>query len=152
MRTAITLIVHEGLTVNEAAKRTGYQWESLAKALLKPHVRAFKSDVKRAWLSSETERAYLVAARLARGAASEDVQLKAARLFIDMDQEARKAMPDQARQLVQIINHGTVHTGQLPSQQLSGVIEAQPYQPLTVLPSNSRPVGRAESDEDDGDE
>ena len=31
LRSAIILIVHEALTVAEAAKRTGYQTESLAK-------------------------------------------------------------------------------------------------------------------------
>ncbi len=151
LRTAIALIVEEGTSQADAARRVGMKAPSLTIALKKPHVRAYKSDVMRAWLESKTERAWLTVANLAETGASEDVQLKAARFLIEQDQEARKAMPNEARQLVQIINHGTVNTGQLPSQQLSGVIEAQPYQPLAVIPSNSRPVGRAESEDDDGE-
>lgn len=148
LRTAITLIVHEGLTVADAAKRTGYATESLAKALMKPHVKAARSDVKRAWLSSETEKAYLTAAKLASGANSEDVQLKAARIFIDMDQAARNAMPEQARQLVQIVTNSVSITAPLTDGQASGVIEAQPYQPLIIAPSNSDLVGRVDNDDE----
>lgn len=150
LRTAVTLIVTDALSIADAAKRTGYKVTSLEIALRKPHVKAFKSDVMRAWRDSKTEKAWHTVVDLASGAASEDVKLKAARFLIEQDEAAKSAMPDQARQLVQIINHGTVNTGQLPSQQLSGVIEAQPYQPLALILSNSRPVGRAESDEDDG--
>jgi hypothetical protein len=151
LRTAITLIVHEGLTVADAAKRTGYATESLAKALLKPHVRAFRADVKRAWLASETERAYLVAAGLVRAANSEDVQLKAARIFIDMDQDAARAMPDAARQLVQIVTQNVNLTGNLTHSQVSGVIEAEAYQIPSLPSSDSWPVGRDESDDGDDD-
>lgn len=151
LRTAITLIVHEGLTINEAAKRTGYQGESLAKALIKPHVRAFKSDVKRAWQASKTERAWLTVADLAERGNSEDVRLKAAKVFIDADEAARAAMPEQARQLVQIIAQNVNVGGQLPSGQVSGVIEAEAYQPIALLPSNSRPVGRVEIEDDEGE-
>ncbi len=149
LKTAVTLIVHEGLTVAEAAKRTGYQTESLSKALLKPHVRAFKADVKRAWLESKTEKAYLTVATLAESASSEDVQLKAARLLIDMDQAANAAMPERARQVVQIVTQNVNLGGQLIPNQSSGVLEAVPYQALDHDASNPRGVGYDENEGDD---
>ena len=149
LRTAITLIVHEGLTVADAAKRTGYATESLSKALIKPHVKAFRSSVKRAWLASKTERAWLTVADLAESGNSEDVRLKAAKVFIDADEAARATMPAEARQLVQVYINQLNQTGHLPASQMSGVIEAEPYQPVLPDPSNSRPVGRAESGAED---
>lgn len=148
LRTALVLIVHEGMSQADAAKRVGIRPNSLAKALLKPHVKAALLDVKRAWLASQTERAYLVAATLATGANSEDVQLKAARIFIDMDQQARATMPEQARQLVQIVTQNVQIGGQLPDGQVSGVIEAPAYRVIPADASNSAPVGRAEDDDE----
>lgn len=149
LRTAVTLIVHEGLTVADAAKRTGYQTESLSKALIKPHVKAFRASVKRAWLASKTELAWLTVADLAERGNSEDVRLKAARVFIDADEAARAAMPEQARQLVQIVTQSVNIGGQLPHGQMPGVIESPAYTVLPPRPSNSGPVGRDESEGDD---
>jgi len=145
LRTAITLIVHEGLTVADAAKRTGYATESLSKALIKPHVKAFRLHVKRAWLASQTERAWLTVSDLALQANSEDVRLKAAKVFIEADQAARNAMPESARQLVQIVTQNVNLTGHLPANQMPGVIESPPYQPLQPDASNYHPVGCEES-------
>ena len=145
LRTAITLIVHEGLTVADAAKRTGYATESLSKALIKPHVKAFRLHVKRAWLASQTERAWLTVSDLALQANSEDVRLKAAKVFIEADQAARNAMPESARQLVQIVANTVNMTGHLPASQMPGVIESPPYQPLQHDASNYHPVGCDES-------
>ncbi|WP_374387120.1 hypothetical protein [Brevundimonas sp.] len=151
LRTAITLIIHEGLTVREAAIRAGYQYESLQKALLKPHVRAFRADVKRAWLDSQTERAWIVAAQLQMQSASDDVRLKAAKVFIEADKEASSKMPAEVRQTVQIVTNN-VNMGVQPTHnQLSGVIEAEPFHPLPPRTSDCLPVRRAES-EDDEDE
>lgn len=150
LRTAITLIVHEGLTVADAAKRTGYKTESLSKALIKPHVKSFRASVKRAWLASQTERAWLTVSGLALQANSEDVRLKAAKVFIEADAAARNAMPEQARQLVQIVTQNVNMTGHLPVSQLAGVIESPPYQPIPAHPSNSHPVGCDESDDEEG--
>lgn len=149
LRTAITLIVHEGQTVADAAKRTGYQTESLSKALMKPHVKAFRLSVKHAWLASKTERAWLTVADLAERGNSEDVRLKAAKVFIEADAAARATMPEQARQLVQIIANNVNMAGHLPASQVSGVIEGEAWSPPPAIASNSRPVGRAESEPDD---
>jgi len=142
LRTAVTLIVHDGLTVNEAAKRTGYQWESLAKALLKPHVRAFKADVKRAWLASRTEKAWLTVAELADNSASDDIRLKASKLFLDAAGELTPADQGGAgpRQLIQIITKSVNMGGQPPSQRLPGVVEPLAGQWLDVTPSDSGEV------------
>lgn len=83
LRSAIHLIVSDGLTVAEAAMRTGYTTHSLTQALKKPHVRALRDSVKRAWIESRTEKAWLTVADLADNAASEDVRLKAAKTFLD---------------------------------------------------------------------
>jgi hypothetical protein len=142
LRTALTLIVHEGLTVNEAAKRTGYQGESLAKALLKPHVRAFKADVKRAWLASRTEKAWLTVAELADNSASDDIRLKASKLFLDA---AGELTPDDKggagpRQLIQIITRSVQMAGQPLGQRLPGVVEPLAGQYIDVTPSDSGEV------------
>lgn len=151
LKTAIMLIVHEGLTVADAAKRTGYKTESLAKALIKPHVKAYRASVKHAWLASQTERAWLTVSDLALQANSEDVRLKAAKVFIDADAAARQAMPEQARQLVQIVTN-TVQIGGQPTEgQLSGVIEAAPFQVLAHQPSDPKPVRRLVIEADDAE-
>jgi hypothetical protein len=149
LRTALTLIVHEGLSKEEAGKRVGIKPNSISKALLKPHVKAALLDVKHAWLASETERAYLTVARLAQGAASEDVQLKAARLLIDIDRDASAAMPERARQVVQIVTQSVNLGAQLIPNQSSGVLEAVPYQALDHDASNPRGVGYGDSGDDD---
>ena len=144
LRTAITLIVSEGLTVADAAVRTGYKPHSLTQALKKPHVRAFRSSVKRAWLTSQTDQAWLTVSDLATRANSEDVRLKAAKVFIEADAAARQAMPEQARQLVQIVTNNLTMTGNLTASQMPGVIEALPWSPVAGDASNSDPVGRDE--------
>lgn len=151
LRTAITLIVSEGLTIADAALRTGYKAHSLTQALKKPHVRAYRASVKRAWLSSQTEQSWRTAADLVVNAASEDVRLKAARIFIDADLDAMRTTPGHAGQLVQIVTQNVNMGAQLPHGQLSGVIEALPYQPFGHEASNSQPVGRDEI-EGDADE
>jgi hypothetical protein len=152
LRTAITLIVSEGLTVADAAVRTGYKPHSLTQALKKPHVKAYRASVKRAWLASETEQAWLTMTDLARRASSEDARFKAAKFMIDVDLQARGAMPEQARQLVQIVTQNVNLTGNLSASQMPGVIEAPAWAPLPAIASNSDPVGRAESEgEDDGE-
>lgn len=148
LRTAIALIVEEGLSQSDAAKRVGMKGPSLTIALRKPHVRAYKSDVMRAWLESKTERAWLTVANLAESGASEDVQLKAARFLIEQDQATKATLPAQARQVVQIITNTVQMGAQLPDGQMSGVIEAETYQPLLPHPSNSHPVGRPDDDDE----
>lgn len=149
LRTAIALIVEEGLSQDAAAKRVGMKAPSLTVALRKPHVRAYKSDVMRAWLASKTERAWLTVANLAESGASEDVQLKAARFLIEQDEAKRQAMPERARQVVQIVTQNVNLGGQLIPNQSSGVLEAVPYQALDDDASNSRAVGHDDSDDDD---
>lgn len=149
LRTAIILVVEQGLTLKDAAARTGYKPESLAKALCKPHVRAFRADVKRAWWNSKTERAYVDLAELATSAASEDVRLKAIKEVIAIDREAQRALPEQARQLVQIVTQSVQIGAVPPTERSAGVIEAAPFQPLSLPSSNSITVGRGESDDDD---
>lgn len=148
LASAIRLIEEEGFSIADAAQAVGYKTHSLDQALRKPHVRAFRGDVKRAWRNSETSHAFVVVAKLARDAASEDVKLKAARTLLELDEKSRAGMSDAARQLVQINVQSLNLTGQPPSQQMPGIIEAPAYQVLTPDASNSKPVGRADSDEE----
>ncbi len=150
--TAIRLIEEQGFTIADAAKSVGYRTHSLVQALHKPHVRAHRADVKRAWRESETAAAWHVMAKLARGACSEDVQHKSAKFIIDKAEEAAARTPEASRQLVQIIAQ-TVQLGtQLTDGQLSGVIEAQPWQAIADDASNSGSVGRPETGPDEGDD
>ena len=152
LQAAITAMVTEGLTQAEAAKRAQMSAHSLQVALRKPHVRAFMSHVKDAWLNSRTSQAWLNVAELADRACSEDVRLKANRIFLEAAGElgggADKG-PVQPRQLVQIILNAAGQAGQLIPNQSSGVLEAVPYQALDHDASNSCAVGHGDSGDDD---
>jgi hypothetical protein len=146
---AIRLIEERGYTIPDAAKAVGYRTHSLVQALHKPHVRAHRADVKRAWRESETAAAWQEMARLARHAGSEDVRFKSAKFLIEIAEEAEGRMPSQARQVVQIVTQNVNLGGQLIPNQSSGVLEAVPYQALDHDASNSRGVGHGDLDDDD---
>lgn len=153
LREAIRLYVTEGLSKPDACVRAGMTLHGLLAALKKPHVRMFESSVKRAWMDSRTSKAWLNIADLADRGCSEDVRLKANRVFLEAAGELGGPASDPnaaARTLVQIVINAAQNAGHLPASQMSGVIEAEPYQPLEPHPSNSRPVGRVESEADDG--
>lgn len=149
--TAIRLIEEQGYTIADAAKSVGYRTHSLVQALHKPHVRAFRAHVKRAWRESESSYAWFTMTRLARSAASEDVKFKSAKFLIEMDEAANTRMPEQARQLVQIVTNTVQIGGQPTDDRLPGVIEAQPFQVITHQPSDSQPVRRPVIEAEDED-
>jgi hypothetical protein len=125
LSTAIQLIVTEGLTISDAAQRVGMARESLSRALIKPHVRALREAVKRAWLSSETDKAWLTVAALASGANSEDVKLKAAKVILEAAGELGGPSADAisgARSLVNIVIQHPVREGDVATNS-HGVIE-----------------------------
>jgi hypothetical protein len=101
------------------------QRESLSRALAKPHVQALRAGVKRAWLDNETGKAWLQVAKLADGAASEDVRLKAAKTILEAAGELEpRDTEDRVRNpMVQIILASP--QGESAPQQLPGVIEAR---------------------------
>jgi len=125
VQTAIRLIVTEGYTVAEAADFVGYKRESLRLSRLKPHVRAFEQGVKRAWMESQTAKAWLTVANLAQGAASETVRLQAARTFLEAQGELGNApeAEQRAQTLIQIVAQAG-STVALPNDR--GVIERPP--------------------------
>lgn len=144
LRTAIRLIVEEGLTQADAAKRVGYNAVSLSVALRKPHVRAVVVAVKRAWLENETGKAWRTMADLANGATSEDVRHKSAKVFLDAAGELDGSASGGAKgppALVQIVINSDPKQGQPIVQRLPGVIESQPTQGKRGDPSNFEPVG-----------
>jgi hypothetical protein len=120
---------------------------SLSRALKRPHVKAVRDAVKRAWLSSKIDKAWVGLVDLAESAASEDVRLKAIKTVLDAAGElAPKTDGQRAERPTVIIN--MVHPAGHPiPHQLPGVIEAQPIQRVRVLPSNSTTVGREEWDQ-----
>ncbi len=151
LQEACTLIVTEGLSQQDAARRAGMTPHSLNVAMKKPHVRAFLSSVKHAWLESRTSKAWLNVAQLADSACSEDVRLKANRVFLEAAGElgAKGTDPNAtARTLVQIVVNAAQGMGHLPASQMPGVIESPPYQPLQHDASNYHPVGCEESDDE----
>jgi len=151
LQEACTLIVTEGLSQQDAARRAGMTPHSLNVAMKKPHVRAFLSSVKHAWLESRTSKAWLNVAQLADSACSEDVRLKANRVFLEAAGElgAKGTDPNAtARTLVQIVVNAAQGMGHLPASQMPGVIESPPYTPLPPYPSNSDAVGCDESDDE----
>lgn len=152
LQEAIRLIVTEGLSKTDAAKRAGMTLHGLLAALKKPHVKAFAASVKDAWMDSRTSKAWLNVAELADGAMSEDVRLKANRVFLEAAGELggdRGKGEQVARTLVQILVNSPQATAQLPHGQMSGVIEAPAFQLPSANPSNSHPVGRPDFEGDD---
>ncbi|RYG85102.1 MAG: hypothetical protein EON59_12930, partial [Alphaproteobacteria bacterium] len=79
---AIRLMVEEGSTLSEAAQTAGLVEESLRKALVKPHVKAFRTGVTRAWLDNQASRGFVKAVALMDGAESQKLQLESAKLLI----------------------------------------------------------------------
>lgn len=146
LRSAIELIVTEGLSIADAAQLTGYKANSLQVALRKPHVRVARAAVKRTWLDSQTEKAWIMMAKLANGAGSEDVRHKSAKVFLDAAGELTPGDGQGAgpRTLVQIVMHHPAASEQPTLRQLPGVIEAQPIQRARRDPSNFATVGRDE--------
>jgi hypothetical protein len=154
LQDAVRLIVTEGLSQADAARRSGMTPHSLQVALKKPHVRAFMASVKDAWLESRTSKAWLNIAELADGACSEDVRLKANRTFLEAAGELGfkgKDAEGTARQLVQILVTGGHVSVQPTDNRLPGVVEAETFQLPSPQPSDSRPVRRAEIEDDDGE-
>jgi len=145
LRTALQLIVSDGLTVKDAAMRTGYTPHSLTQALKKPHVKAEKERVRRAWMESQREKAWVTVAGLAAEAQSEDVQLKAARTILDHFGDLKPDVGGGStgqRQLIQIVTN-TLNMGGHPlSERLPGVVERPPL--LDITPTRQT---REESDE-----
>lgn len=95
LRAAIALIVGEGLSISDAAKRVGYQPDSLSAALQKPHVRAYRADVKRTWLDGETSQAWARVISLAKTADSEKVQLEANKTVLSAAGELQPQEPER---------------------------------------------------------
>jgi hypothetical protein len=147
LREAIRILVTEGCTQREAAQKAGMTEHGLQRALTKPHVQEFRDGVMDAHMTGKTPLAWSVVHKLMIEAASEDVQLKAARTHLDaMGQltDGKGASDGQARQLIQIITD-RVQIGQHPlSERLPGVTEAPPM--LDITPS------RQTRDESDGSE
>ena len=144
LRTAIRLMVEDGMSQADAAKSVGYNQVSLSVALRKPHVKVVVEAVKRAWLGNETGKAWRTVADLANGAASEDVRLKAAKVFLDAAGELDGSNGEgrgKPAGLVQIVINHAPPGGQPIGQRLPGVIEAQPIQRIRHDPSNHDVVG-----------
>lgn len=152
LASAIRLIIEEGYTQADAAQAVGMKAASLSSALRKPHVRALRAAVKRAWLENEAGKAWLTVAALASGAASEDVRLKAAKLFLEVGGELDRVRGDDRapKSLVQIVMH---HPAELTTVggNKSGVIEiiqnpgrnADPYQMIEAPAPPPGPLDRA---------
>ncbi|WP_421730776.1 hypothetical protein [Brevundimonas sp.] len=124
------LIVQRGLTISEAAETAGMQGPSLQKAMKKPHVLARLSDLKRAWFTNQTGKAWLVVAKLAADAASPEVQLKAARTLLEKAGELGPHRRDDnppAGQVIQILVTTGGTGAAMPDG--SGVFELPPYAP-----------------------
>lgn len=153
LRDAIAVYVSEGLSIADSARRAGMTPHGLQVALKKPHVAAYVASVKREWMANRTSKSWTNIADLADNASSEDVRLKANRVFLEAAGELGGNANDaasMAKTLVQIIVNQGRDAAQLPDGQMRGVIESQPWRPSLPHPSNSDPVGRADSDDEEG--
>ena len=140
LRSAIVLIVEEGLSVAVAAQRTGYKRDSLAVALMKPHVKAVQGDIKRAWLASKTAKAWVTIANLAERAASEKVQLEAAKTILSASGELTPEGESGhgAQTLIQFIRN-EFSAAQPMSHRLPGVVQLEDIQDATFEPLDRHP-------------
>lgn len=134
LRSAIVLIVTEGLSIVDAAQRVGMKPHSLQVALKKGHVKACRADVKRAWLASQTDKAWKIVGELMDGAASEKVQLEAAKTVLQAAGELTGHEGDdtsKARQLINLTQNVTHFHGAHPlTERLPGVVEVVSVQDL----------------------
>lgn len=78
LRVAITGMVEEALTRQDAAKKAGITDHALYCALRKPHVQAYRRELMEVLRSSESSKTFARVAKLADGAQSEHVRLQAA--------------------------------------------------------------------------
>ena len=122
---AVTAIVTRGLSIADAAQEVGMARESLSRALRKPHVQALRAGVKRAWLTSKTDLAWVQVAKLAADAQSEDVRLKAAKTILDAAGELKREGGDDRspKSLVQIVMHHAPAEMTTVGGNRSGIIE-----------------------------
>lgn len=130
LETAIRLIVTEGFSIPDAAKSVGYKPLSLATALRRPHVKVVREGIRRAWMDSQTEKAWVTVATLANGAASEDVRLKAARTMLEAAGQLKPDGPEKQRPagtLVQIVLQDRGPDVIVSAARTPGVIERLPH-------------------------
>lgn len=118
---AIRLIEEEGVSIKDAALSVGYLQNNLVAAMAKPHVKAYRARVKRAWLQARTTKAWHNIAGLADNAKSEDVKMKANKVFLEAAGELGAADRGDGRPstLIQIVAQAG-STVAIPS---SGMIE-----------------------------
>lgn len=126
LEAAIRVMVYEGASVAEAAEKAGYQRKSLENALRKPHVKAYKTEVWRAFKDSEAEKSFIVTCELRDKAKSENVRLQAAKAI--MDQDGRFSEKKQVNQIHSgnikftpgyILDFSRTDSEQLPEKQLA---------------------------------
>src|SRR3990167_501748 len=128
LATAIRLIEEEGYSIADAAERTDYKVQSLYNALLKPHVKMFRADVKRAHLASEAPKAWNRITDLATTAQSEKVRLEANKTVLGVLGELNDERPEDAPSTLINITQTVVNMGDHPlTQRLPGVVQADDY-------------------------
>ena len=129
---AIRILTLEGTTQKEAAERSGMTEHGLQRALTRPHVQSYRDGMLSAHLNGKTPKAWNVVHKLMEGAASEDVQLKAARTHLEAFGQISglgASTSPGPTQVIQIVcNSAAVAEPYMPRP---GVIEAPPldYQP-----------------------
>lgn len=85
IRHAIELMCTQGMTRPQAAETAGIKDNSLYKALRRPDVVRYKTQVLRAFREAETERAYVKIVDISDTAASEHVKLDANKTLLSLD-------------------------------------------------------------------
>jgi hypothetical protein len=138
---AIRLIEEGGYSISLAAEGSGYQYTSLMAALKKPHVRAYRAGVKRAWRESEAPKSWNRIVKLAENAGSEKVKLEANKTILTALGELtdESEAPGNAVALIQIIRNEVHNHGQPLSQRLPGVVQVEQFQDAEYQPLDPNP-------------
>lgn len=141
-------MVYEGHTITQAAEKAGMTYESVRVALQRPHVQAALASLKRERVGLESLRSFHKVTELRDAAASEKVQLDAAKtiMTVNGDLEPHRQHAPAVPVAIQIITAPGFQNPVVGSE--SGLIELPAFDPATfraALPAPAEVQGDDEA-------
>lgn len=153
LRVALDALVNEGLTIGEAAERSGMAYEAVRVAIHKPHVQAAIASLKRQRLGLESLRSFSQVVKLRDGAQSERVQLDACKVILSAagDLEPERQHGPSGGAVIQIVINAAHQEAPLVRTSPSGVVESPPFDPAKWRPVIEHAPQPVSDDEDEYD-
>ena len=134
IKTALISLVEEGLSIEEAAARSGLKPQTLQKSLRKPHVAAARSELRAAMRDNTRDKAFKRVAGLIDGARSEYVMLDASKHVLALAGESPATAAPVIDQRGGIAFNLILPAGDLPAEWLAGQT-APPGLRITTRPA-----------------